>query len=1358
VGGIIKVVQALRHNLLPRTLHAEEPSPHVDWDSGAVRLLTGAQPWPAGDRRRRAGVSSFGISGTNAHVIIEEPEPGPDTPPPGPATWLLTGRDDEDLRAQAARLRPAVETAHPADVGHTLATRTRRTHRVVITGDRADLLAGLDAVVAGAAHPAVLRVSDAEPGRTAFLLAGQGSQRLGMGRELAAASPAFAEAFAEVAAELDRHLPRPLSEVVAGSDARVLDHTSFAQPALFAVEVALARTLAAHGVTPDYLLGHSVGEVAAAHLAGVFDLPDACRFVAARSRLMGAARSGGLMVALRADEDVARALIGDHVGVAVAAVNGPRSTVLSGDADAVTAIAEQWRSAGHRARLLTVSHAFHSPHMDDVLAEIRDVAASLTFHEPRIPVVSNVTGGFATTAELCSPDYWARHVRAAVRFHDGLRTLVGAGVTEFLAVGPDASPAVMAEEGVPGEPGLVVPVLRPGRPEPVAFTAALAARAARGGAVTGLNPGGRPAGLPGPVFRRTRYWLDAPPASPDAAGLGVDPAGHALLGAAVPLADRDGVLLTGALAARTHPWLTEHRVDGVALVPGTALLDIALHAGAAAGCPAVAELTLGAPLVLPDDGIVRVQVVVGGPAADGTRPVDVFARADEPSWTAVATGRVSPDAAPVPAWTEWPSDAEEVDLTGVYDRLADHGYAYGPAFRGLRRVRRGGGALYAEVSSDADTGANVLPPVLLDAALHPLLPGAVDADVAARVPFTWTDVSVRPTSARSAALRVRLTPAGQDTFALLVADDNGMPVAAATLAMRPKAATAVGLHRLRWRPAGPATGERADTVVRLVGPGAPGERTADALAVVQEWLTRSSGVLAVVTRGAVAAGAEDVPDLANAGVWGLVRSAQTEHPGRFALVDLEPDSDLSDDEVAALVAAGGQLAVRGGTPLAPVLVRDTPTSDDASRVNGTLTPANPWTGGTVLITGGTGALGAVLARHLVTVHGSRDLLLTSRRGSAAPGADRLRDELTALGARVAMEACDASDRAALAALLDRHPVHAVVHAAGVLDDGAVTGLTPDRLATVLRAKADAAWHLHELAGDVAAFVLYSSVAGLLGTAGQANYAAGNAFLDALAAYRAALGLPATSLAWGVWDQPGAMAGHLTDADRTRLRRVGLVPLTEDRAMALFDAAVAGPDPLAVLTRFDTAAADAHPLLAALAPARREPVRAAPAGPDPDSLAALPTARRRQVLVDLVRGEIAAVLGHPDPAGIAEDAAFGGLGFDSLTAVELRNRLGAATGQRLPTSLVFDHRTAGAVADLLVAGLPTPPPPAQAELTRLEQAVRAVLADGADPVELGARLRGLLDLTDAATAQPRDGLGTASDDELFALVDGFGEPA
>ncbi|MBB5953877.1 acyl transferase domain-containing protein [Saccharothrix tamanrassetensis] len=1386
VGGIIKVVEALRHNLLPRTLHAEEPSPHVDWDSGAVRLLTGARPWPAGGRKRRAGVSSFGISGTNAHVIIEEPEPEPepgsDTPPPGPAAWLLTGRDDEDLRAQAARLRPAAETAHPADVGHTLAARTRRPRRVVLTGDRADLLAGLDAVAAGTAHPAVLPVSDAEPGHTAFLFAGQGSQRLGMGRELAAASPAFAAAFAEVAAELDRHLPRPLSEVVAGSDAGALDHTAFAQPALFAVEVALARTLAAHGVTPDYLLGHSVGEVAAAHLAGVFDLPDACRFVAARGRLMGAARSGGLMVALRADEDEARALIGDHAGVAVAALNGPRSTVLSGDADAVTAIAERWRSAGHRARLLTVSHAFHSPHMDDVLAEIRDVAASLTFHEPRIPVVSNVTGGFATTAELCSPDYWARHVRAAVRFHDGLRTLAGAGVTEFLAVGPDASPAVMAEEGVPGEPGLIVPVLRPGRPEPVVFTAALAARAARGGAVTGLNPGGRPTDLPGPVFRRTRYWLDAPPASPDAAGLGVDPAGHALLGAAVPLADRDGVLLTGALSARTHPWLTEHRVDGVALVPGTALLDIALHAGAAAGCPAVAELTLGAPLVLPDDGVVRVQVVVGGPAADGTRPVDVFARADEPSWTAVATGRVSPEAAPVPAWTEWPPDAEEVDLSGAYDRLADHGYAYGPAFRGLRGVRRDGGTLYAEVSSDADTGAHVLPPVLLDAALHPLLPGVVGADVAARVPFTWTDVSVRPTSARSAALRVRLTPAGQDAFALLVADDNGIPVAAATLALRPKAATAVGLHRLRWRPAGPPTGERADTVVRLVGPGTPGERTADALAVVQDWLARSSGVLAVVTRGAVAAGAEDVPDLANAGVWGLVRSAQTEHPGRFALVDLEPDSDLSDDEVAALVAAGGQLAVRGGTPLAPVLVRDTPTVDGESRVGGTVpsgdpsrvngtpppdgssrvdgtpAPADPWTGGTVLITGGTGALGAVLARHLVTVHGARDLLLTSRRGSAAPGADRLRDELTALGARVAVEACDAADRAALAALLDRHPVHAVVHAAGVLDDGAITGLTPDRLATVLRAKADAAWHLHELAGDVAAFVLYSSVAGLLGTAGQANYAAGNAFLDALAAHRAAHGLPATSLAWGVWDQPGTMAGHLTDADRTRLRRVGLVPLTEDRAMALFDAAVAGPDPLAVLTRFDTAAADPHPLLAALAPARREPVRAVPAGPDPESLAALPPARRRQVLVDLVRGEVAAVLGHPDPAGIAEDAAFGGLGFDSLTAVELRNRLGAATGQRLPTSLVFDHRTAGAVADLLVAGLPAPPPPAQAELTRLEQAVRAVLADGADPVELGARLRGLLDLTDAATAQPRDALDTASDDELFALVDGFGGPA
>ncbi|MEU6153512.1 type I polyketide synthase [Actinosynnema sp. NPDC047251] len=1330
VGGIIKVVEALRHSVLPRTLHAEEPSPHVDWDSGAVRLLTEQQPWSRGGRPRRAGVSSFGISGTNAHVVIEEPEPVPPAEPTGPVAWLVTGRDDEDLRATAARLRPAAETAHPADVGATLATRTRHPRRVVLTGD--DLLAGLDAVAAGTAHPAVLPVSDAPPGRTAFLLAGQGSQRLGMGRDLAAASTPFAEAFAEVAAELDPHLPTPLADVLADADA--LDHTASAQPALFAVEVALARALAAHGITPDYLLGHSVGEVAAAHLAGVLDLADACRFVAARGRLMGAARPGGLMVALRADEDEARALIGDHAGVAVAAVNGPRSTVVSGDAEAVRAIAERWSAAGHRARPLTVSHAFHSPHMDHVLAEIREVAASLTFHEPRIPVVSNVTGRLATADELRSPDYWARHVRAAVRFHDGLRTLAGAGVTEFLAVGPDASLAVLAEEALP-DAGLVVPVLRPGRPEPDAFTAALAARAARGADVTGLNTGGRLVDLPGPAFRRTRYWLDAPAAAPDAAGLGVDPAGHALLGVAVRPADRDGVLLTGSLSARSHPWLADHRVDGEALVPGTALLDLALHAGAAVDCPAVTELTLGVPLVLPESDAVRVQVVVGAPDADATRPVEVFAHLG--TWTAVASGRVAPGADAVPGLTEWPPAAEEIDLTGAYDRLADHGYGYGPAFRGLRRAWRAGEVRYAEVAAD-ETGAHVLPPALLDAALHPLLPG-VDPDAPARIPFTWTDVAVHP-GTRPTALRVRLTPVGADAVAVLAADGTGAPVVSATLALRPKAAAAPGLHRLAWRPTGPATGERATTVFRVPAEEPPGGQVVEVLKVVQDWLATPAGVLAVVTRGAVAAGPGDVPDPAQAAVWGLLRSARTEHPDRFALVDLEPGGERTDDEVAGL-AAGGQVAVRGGVALEPVLVRGTPPGPS---------PDNPWTGGTVLITGGTGALGAVLARHLVTVHGARDLLLISRRGLAAPGAERLRDDLTALGAHVVVEACDAADRAALADLLHLHPVHAVVHTAGVLDDVPVTGLTPDRLATVLRAKADAAWHLHELVGDVAAFVLYSSVAGLLGTAGQANYAAGNAFLDALAAHRAGRGLPGTSLAWGVWDQAGAMAGHLTDADRTRLRRVGLVPLTEDRAMALFDAAIADPDPLAVLTRFDLAAADPHPLLAALAPPRRDTGRPAATGPDPASLAALPPARRRQVLVDLVRTEVAAVLGHPDPTGVSEHAAFGGLGFDSLTAVELRNRLGAATGRRLPTSLVFDHPTAGAVADLLAAGLPAP---GQVALDRLEEAVRTALADGVDPVELGDRLRGLLDLP-----EPGTGLAAASDDELFALVDGFGTPA
>ncbi|MER6349025.1 SDR family NAD(P)-dependent oxidoreductase [Streptomyces sp. NPDC001595] len=1459
VGGVIKMIQAMRNDLLPRTLHVDEPTPMVDWEAGAVELLTEERQWPRGDRPRRAGVSSFGISGTNAHVIIEEPDaPAPAGEPqaPGTAPYLLSAHLPDALRAQAARLHEHV-TAHPevplADLGHSLAT-TRALHdrrAVVVAADRGELLDGLAALARGESGPNALTVPSGRPGKTAVLLTGQGSQRLGMGRELYASSPVFAAAFDEICGHLDRTLVRPLKTVLFApedsADSALLDQTAFTQAALFAVETALYRLAEHHGITADHLLGHSIGEVTAAHLAGVLDLADAAVLVAERGRLMQAAREGGAMAAVEATEEEVRELLAPYAGrVSVAAVNGPRATVISGDADAVDALAEEFRARGSRTKRLPVSHAFHSPHMDEVLDEFRAVAAGLTFHAPRIPVVSNVTGEFATPEQLASPEYWARHIREAVRFYDGVRLLEEHGVTEWLELGPDGVLTALVQQSLTAEAGTVTAALRRGRPEHRTFTTALGLLAARGVRPRWdtVFPGARRTALPGYAFQRQRYWLDAPATVGDAAGFGLAAADHPLLGAGVSLADRDEHIYTGRLSRHTHAWLTDHAVAGSVLVPGTGLLEIALAAGERTGTPAVGDLTLATPLTLPERGAVRLQVTVGAADADGTRPVRIHSRPEDgpadDDWTLHAHGTLHPQDTPAPAATlaAWPPPgAAETDLTGAYDRLAAQGYAYGPAFRNLRRVWTAGTDLYAEVALDADQHRHAarftVHPALLDAALHTLLPGVAREGGQPLLPFAWSGVTVHATGA--SALRVRLAVTGTDSpvAALTVADETGTPlVTVDDLTLRPLSAEALsaasaqpdGLLRVDWTPltgdapeattdAWAVVGEPGPAALGLTGAtaypdlaalrgaldaGTPapavlvlpytGETAGElpeaaraalrsALTDIQTWLADdrlTATRLLAVTRGAVAtAPGEDVTDLAHAPLWGLLRSAQSEHPGRVQLLDAGPDTDPAGlGSALARVAAGGepQSALRGTDRLVPRL----------ARVRRSEEPLPRWDRGAVLVTGATGTLGAVLARHLVTEHGVRELVLVSRRGPQAPGAAELSDELRELGAEVAIEACDVADRAQLAELIDRvgPRLTGVIHTAGVLDDATLEGLTGERLDAVLRPKADAAWHLHDLTRHLGldAFVLYSSIAGLLGTAGQANYAAGNTFLDALAAHRRAHGLPALSLAWGLWDQSSTITGHLADTDLRRLARSGLLPLATDDAMALLDAAPAAGESVLGVTRLDLralrdrAAEEIPAVLRGLVRARaRKP--AASAGPATDGgptladrLAPLSAAERDRLLTDLVRARVAAVLGHSDHAAIDADRPVQELGFDSLTAVELRNQLGAETGLRLPTTLVFDHPTPRAVAGYLAGQLAveetTPDEPVLTELARLRTVIESVAGDRDAHDRITARLRELLAAADTAAqvAAPADSgdddLDSATDEELFALVDEF----
>ncbi|MFE6175700.1 SDR family NAD(P)-dependent oxidoreductase [Streptomyces sp. NPDC056464] len=1350
VAGVMKMIEAMRHGELPASLYAERPSPHIDWSSGAVRLLDRARPWPRRDGPRRAAISSFGIGGTNAHVIIEEPSAidsgveagagsiaGMDrtlsgSPPPLPITpWLVGATNEAGLRARAAQLATALTDVPNAsaalDTAFSLATtRAPLSHRAaVLATDAEGLLAGLRDLAAGGEGRALLRGTARTRPKVALLCSGQGAQRSGMGRELRAAFPVFDAAFTGLCEEFTPWLDRPLAEVIDAADDDLLNRTDYAQPALFAYAVALHTLLAECGVRADHLVGHSIGELAAAHIAGVFSRADAVRLVAVRGRLMAALPIGGAMIAVRASlAEVTRRLDEVPGRVAVAAVNGPASVVLSGDEDAVTALAAR---IGRPSRRLRVSHAFHSPLLDPMLAEYRAVAESVTYHRPSVPVVSTLTGRPEPDA-LATADHWVRQARETVRFADAVGHLADVGVTAFVEAGPSASLGMAAEECVAPDAGAV-------------FTSGADARTALEGLaalhVHGVpvdwrsvyaGSGARRRPLPTYPFQRQRYWLD-----------GVrhrSPSGHPLLGKPQPDADGPGIRHTAVLSNTRHPWLADHTIGDRVVVPATLYAELAFRATGTPGPVRLAELALHEPLVLsPADGT-QVQVVAGAPDASGDRPVTVWARAvgATGAWNRHATATLAPPSDPPsdPPGVWPPAGAERIPVD--YARLAAHGHHYGPAFRAVTALWRRDDEVFAELAlspGEAATASSyTLHPALFDAALHAALLAEVPGERPSepRAPLACTGVTVHATGASAARAVVRRL--GADEFRVSLTDPAGRPLAAVESVVTrviPTPLPSKGLdtpaetYRLAWRPAASVRDASPEhellDVARLAAAlpedASQPERARGVLTAVLErirdWTADARpGRLLVLTHDATA----DDPDLAQAAVAGLVRSAQSEHPGRIALVDERGVPASAAELETALRTGAPQVALRDGVALVPRLVpADPPTTEPPG-----LDPE-----GTVIVTGGTGALGASLARFLVAERGVRHLLLTGRGG-------RIPDWAGDLPAKVRVEACDVSDRTAVDALIAscRPALTAVFHLAGVVDDGVVDTMTAERLATVLAPKADGAWHLHESTRDLglSAFVLYSSAAGVLGRPGQSNYAAANGFLDALARHRVAHGLPAQALAWGPWSTAGdeGMAARVAP---DRLGEGGVLPVTEQEGVRLLDAAMRVPEPVLVPIPLDLAAAagpSAPPVLADLLP--QHAVRAEQAAPVTDTppvgqapgawrerLAAVAAHERETVLAGLIRTEVAAVLGFTDAAELPAERSFTELGFDSLTAVQVRNRLSQYTRVRLSPTVVLEYPrlpelaahvlTALADADGLPQDGPVPPSPQAASDTTSE---------------------------------------------------------
>ncbi|MDR7303663.1 SDR family NAD(P)-dependent oxidoreductase [Haloactinomyces albus] len=1712
VGGIIKMIQALRHRTLPQTLHAHQPTPHIDWHTSNLALLTQPQPWTTHhDQPRRAAISSFGISGTNAHIILEQaPTPTDDNTPNNDNTptdtalpWLLSAKTAQGLRDQATRLRAHLDK-HPElssrDIAYSLATtRTHFEHRAaIITTDRQHGIDTLGTLAIGGASPALHQTeipNTSRPGKRVFVFPGQGSQWAGMARDLVNTSPVFTQQLHACAEALAPHTDWDLLETITTDHgAELLDRVDVVQPALWAMMISLATLWRAHGIEPDAVLGHSQGEIAAAHIAGALSLDDSARIIALRSQAIRTlAGTGGMAsINLPAHEIHTRLQTPHTTDLHIAAINSPTSTVIAGPTEQITTFLTTCNTDNIHARTIAVDYASHSPHVAPARHRILTDLAPITPQPATIPFHSTVTGTHLNTTHL-DATYWYNNLANTVHFHDTAQNLTETGHTLFIEISPHPVLTTPLTDTLENTPATTISTLRRHEHTPTQFTTALTQAHLHGHSPTWttLTPHAHHIELPTYPFQHQHYWLHTPTTTNDPTTLGITPTNHPLLSTATELPNNQGWLFTGQLTQTTQPWIPEHAILNTVLLPGTAYIDLALHAATHTNTPHINELTLESPLILDTDTNLQLQLHISEPHPNThQRTLTLHTRTTNTNdWTRHATATLTTNPTPKTPDTHWathwpPTEATPLNLDGLYNQLNEHGYEYGPHFQGLRKAWRHGNNTYAEIAlpENTNTTNHHIHPALLDSALHPLVLNTHENKI--RLPFTWSGINLH--TDRATELRVRITTTADDTCRIALADPEGSLVGTAeSLTLRsidpaqlastrsggsngyqiswnslpdPGGTTAepdvLTLPGLDLAAVGDATPETLVAVAQAPHgedlPGTTHTLVAQLMEFVQAFLAEPAledTQLVITTRGAVSTDIGDkITDLPASAVWGLIRTAQSEHPDRITLLDLDPQDDSEPDAqlvARALAANEPQLALRSETlyvprlseaktgtltppdegpwrldftapgtidnltleeysdaarPLDPgqvrIAVRATgvnfrdvlivlgvypghgtigseaagvvletapdvtslapgdkvmglvssaaaPTAvvdhrwlvrmptgwtyaqaaaipvvfltayyglrdladvragekilihaaaggvgqaacqlarhwgmeifataspgkwhilrtaglDDEHVANsrtldfenrfdisggidvvlnslanefvdaslrllppgggrfiemgktdirdvdevgehhpgvyyrafdlveadpnrhqemltelrdlfeqGILTPLSLHAtdirhapeafrhlqrgrnigkhtltiptqldpAGTVLITGGTGTLGALIAHHLVTHHDITHLHLTSRRGPHAPGATQLQHDLEQLGAHVTITAADLSDPHTTHQLIHTipttHPLTAIIHTAGVLDDTVLTTMTPTQLHTTLTPKVDAAWNLHTATTDhdLAAFILYSSATGTLGNPGQANYAAANTFLDALAHHRHTHGLPATSLAWGLWTESSTLTEGLRTHDITRIRRSGLTPLTNHDGLTLFDTALHHNQPYLFASHLDRQQlrhqANTNTLptiltnLAPHQPTNQHHTKPKPATAEKASLlqrlSELPESERQDALLTLLAEQVAAVLGHESSTAISPDQAFNDLGFDSLTAVELRNRLNTATGLRLPATLIFDHPTLTALANHIRTELVLDSAPAP-------EAVQATTstADADDPIAI-----------------------------------------